>query len=486
MNEVESLLQTVVDGGFCVGCGACAAVADDVLQIVMSSQGMYTARLREDVDHLSGSTKVLQVCPFSGLGPDEEEIAAKLFGTSCEYFDGIGYCLRSYAGFVREGSFRANGSSGGLGTWLAHELLIGGHVDRVIHVKSCSTAHGAGVLFRMAVSSSPEEVLDGAKSRYYPVEMSAALKEVKATAARYAIVGLPCFIKAVRLLANCDEQFRQGIHVCISLVCGHLKSTCFADMLAWQMGIAPGTLEQIDFRRKQPHGTADRYAVAARGRGGNRQTECCPAAELFGTNWGHGFFRVPACDYCDDVFGETADISIGDAWLPDYIDDPEGTNILVVRNPAIADLLDSARQQGRLELQDISPTTAVSSQAGGLRHRREGLAYRLHLKDALKAWRPAKRVGPDPMDRDSARRKTYDLRLKVAGASHASWQEAINRGDFGYFISAMSSVVEELDSHSRKCRSLRARLTGVLPPWLKKSLRRLFYNWLRKARRRFR
>ena len=46
--------------------------------------------------------------------------------------------------------------------------------------------------------------------------------------------------------------------------------------------------------------------------------------EFYGTHWGYNFFRYSACDACDDVFAETADISVGDAWLDGYIDDPMG------------------------------------------------------------------------------------------------------------------------------------------------------------------
>lgn len=39
-----------------------------------------------------------------------------------------------------------------------------------------------------------------------------------------------------------------------------------------------------------------------------------------------------ACDFCDDVFAETADIALGDAWLPEYVQDGNGTNVVVTRN----------------------------------------------------------------------------------------------------------------------------------------------------------
>ena len=37
----------------------------------------------------------------------------------------------------------------------------------------------------------------------------------------------------------------------------------------------------------------------------------------------------PACEFCDDVVGETADMSVGDAWLPGYVSDWRGTSVVV-------------------------------------------------------------------------------------------------------------------------------------------------------------
>ena len=48
-------------------------------------------------------------------------------------------------------------------------------------------------------------------------------------------------------------------------------------------------------------------------------------------DWGAGFFQNPACDWCDDVVGETADVSFGDAWVEPYSSDGRGTNVMVVK-----------------------------------------------------------------------------------------------------------------------------------------------------------
>ena len=67
---------------------------------------------------------------------------------------------------------------------------------------------------------------------------------------------------------------------------------------------------------------------------GNRNNGMSINASSF-FSWIHCFFKLKACDFCDDVAGETADVAVGDAWLTPYDQDPLGNNILLVRNAEI-------------------------------------------------------------------------------------------------------------------------------------------------------
>src|SRR5207253_6440765 len=109
-------------------------------------------------------------------------------------------------------------------------------------------------------------------------------------------------------------------------------------------------------------------------------------------DWGAGFFQNPACNWCDDVVAETADISFGDAWVEPYSSDGRGTNVVIVRTRELHGLIENARANGHLQLEPVDADFVIQTQAAGLRHRRDGLAYRL-------TWRkrgvvPVKRVAP--------------------------------------------------------------------------------------------
>jgi coenzyme F420-reducing hydrogenase beta subunit len=458
-SEVAKLFDSVVNGGYCIGCGACASVSKSPVQMKLDEYGRIKATVETLAAQSSLGTSVLAVCPFSGEGLNEDEISQKLFGKDCNYHDKIGYHLATYAGYVSEGDFRDHGSSGGMGTWIVSNLLSEGWVDGVIHVHQRRPSDTDPKLFHYQLSTSLEQVRNGAKSRYYPIEMSEVMQLVRDRPGRYAIVGIPCFIKAVRLLMRQDPVLDERIRFCIGLICGHLKSMRFAEMFAWQCGIEPDKLLAIDFRKKLPDADADKYGVEVTGvKDGQVVTYIKPTLELYGTNWGFGFFKYKACDYCDDVVAETADVVVGDAWLPQYVKDSQGTNVIVVRHPIIRDMLEQASVVGRLSLDCIDADEVAKSQVSGLRHRREGLAYRLHLADSKDEWHPPKRVKPSIRGFNSKFQKRQMMRILLAAKSHLAFKEAVEVHDFSIFVQRMEPLVNRYQALYK--RPLWRRLAG--------------------------
>lgn len=447
--ELSTLMSTVVEGGYCIGCGVCAALPHSALTMQLDDYGRYKAMLRdlgEKPQIHQASVPYLSTCPFAEGSANEDDIACDVFGDQSTYHDQIGYYLETYAGYVAEGDFRGRGSSGGMGTWILAELFRHNHIDYVVHVHQQSAESG-DQLFSFHISSNFEEICRGAQSRYYPVEMSKVIQQIREQPGRYAVVGVPCFIKAIRLLAKVDTVICDRITFCIGLVCGHLKSTRFADMFAWQCGIPPGQLQSINFRKKLPGRNANRYGVEVVGmRNGQSVTETKPNNEFFGFLWGHGFFKYQACDFCDDVLAETADMTVGDAWLPQYVEDSQGTNVLVVRHPLLQQLLQQGQETGRLQLDLITAQQVAQSQDAGLRHRREGLSYRLHLQDKARKWRPQKRVQPEKMRLRPKFRKVHQVRMALAKASHHAFALAIKNRDFNLFKQVMEPKIKEYNS----------------------------------------
>ena len=73
-------------------------------------------------------------CPFSPAAADEDTISFERFPAAPKLDERIGRLEAAYVGHAVEDPFRPAGSSGGLTSWVAAELLRTGTVDAVAPV----------------------------------------------------------------------------------------------------------------------------------------------------------------------------------------------------------------------------------------------------------------------------------------------------------------------------------------------------------------
>ncbi|MFE4814812.1 Coenzyme F420 hydrogenase/dehydrogenase, beta subunit C-terminal domain [Peribacillus simplex] len=442
--SLKELMNTVVKNEYCIGCGICASLNGSPLTMKFDEDGKFKPHLNENIQQGISDLDALSVCPFASNSKNETEIGKEVFGeiSDTKFNDYTGYYIKNYAGYVKEADFREKGSSGGMGNWIATQLLSNNIVDGIIHVKSSShESNENNQLFEYQISYNTDDLSNGAKSKYYPIELSQVIQLVKENEGRYALIGIPCYIKGVRLLAKQDEVINKRIKFFIGLVCGHLKSDMFAKSIGWQLGIEPENLKSIDFRKKIINRPANDYGVEVKGKQeGKEIVSTSPTKELYTTNWGHGLFKYNACEFCDDVLAETADVTVGDAWLPEYSKDSMGTNVIVVRNPIIQKIIEGNKD--KIQIEEISAEKVYQSQAGGFRHRRDGLSYRLYLKDTKNEWRPQKRVEPSNK-MSTKRKKIYLKRTLLSQESFKAYKLAEKENNFHVFVNYMDPIIKD-------------------------------------------
>ena len=401
----------IVKSGLCIGCGSCAS-GQSGARMEFDALGNY--RPRGDAVWLLQPTEIFaQTCPFSPAAASETQLALEQFPDAPTRDGRIGSFEAAYVGYVAESDYRLNGSSGGLVSWVADELLKRGLVDGVAHVVPVDDPQADGKFFRYRIARTSHEISQGAKSRYYPVEMSDILAQIRMMPGRYAVVGVPCFIKALQLLRRTDPVLRERIAFTLGLFCGHMKSARFIESFAWQMDVPIEEVSRVEFRRKDPSRAANVYTAQLTLRDGTEVRK--DWWNLADGDWGAGFFQNSACNWCDDVVAETADVSFGDAWVEPYSSDGRGTNVVIARSPVVAALLSNAIDEGRLHLENVGTEFIVQTQAAGFRQRREGLSYRLRWPRV--GIRPRKRVSPFRLI--APRRKLiYAMRALISAGSH--------------------------------------------------------------------
>lgn len=436
--EAKILNETVIANDYCIGCGVCALVENSPFKISLDKYGKFVAEASSDLS--LNQAKVLDVCPFSGVSKNEDELSDVYFDKNLNKTKEIGKYISCYAGFVNIGDFRKKGSSGGFAKWIGYELLKRNKIDYFIQLNSNEENSESGLLFDYAIYNEPESVLKGTKSVYHPSTLANILKEIKTMEGRFAITGVPCNIKALRLLSLKDSELRSKIKYTIGIVCGGMKTANYSKLVGWELGIHPQNLTKIDFRGKYDDRPANEKIYTAWSK---NQKESRDVGQIYGTGYAAGFFKPNPCDFCDDVLAETADIAIGDAWLKKYVTDPKGTSLIVVRNSELNEILTEALKSKTVTLETITPEEAASAQAGGLRHRRDGLSRRLMKKERKGLWYPKKRVKPNEFQISFKRKLVYDLREKIAKKSHVAFVKALQKNDLKVFHRIMNPYILE-------------------------------------------
>lgn len=427
------LIDEVINPGYCVGCGACAASKNSPFNMTLDHQGTYKPVLNNNQEAI----EVAHVCPFFTESKNEDDLGKLFFKPhkTIKHHVTTGYYLRLLSGYVNDESMRSQSTSGGFATWLSYKLLKQDDVDGIVHVKQAANSKQ---LFEYGMSFTNEEIDQGATSKYYPIELSQIIKQVKATNKRFVFVGVPCFIKAIRLLAEHDERFKKQVAYTIGIVCGHLKSTWYTDAMTMELGLNPDDLAHFEYRIKVDGQPASEFGVKAHTKETSR---FAMASSLHVSDWGQGPFQLKACDYCDDVLAELADVTCGDAWLKKYESDHRGASIMIVRHPVILQLLET--YQNELTTDECSLDEIFDTQAGGFRHRHQGLAYRLYLDKQQHIPTPKKRIKPSESHLTEQRKAIYKYRVKLRETSFIAYQKAREANDFSVYVAIMDPLIAE-------------------------------------------
>jgi len=117
------------------------------------------------------------------------------------------------------------------------------------------------------------------------------------------------------------------------------------------------------------------------------------ARKMFGTNWGQCMLKYKACDYCDDIFGEVADVVFGDAWVEEYARDWKGNNLVICRDKKWSSVFERGVLSEDLFVSTASGEMVSRSQSGSIRHKRHAIGLRVKFLSVFFRIELHKRIG---------------------------------------------------------------------------------------------
>ena len=264
-----------------------------------------------------------------------------------------------------------NSASGGITTYLLEYLINKRIIDAAITIQRNSKLP----YFSYTICKNTSSLMSCGGSAYCLTPIGDIIKQIinDDSLQSIAIVALPCFCKAIRNACNINNKLRNKIKYIIGLVCGQQKSLSFSEYLAKKNNI--NSLQSIQFRTKKNNRPNSNYGVKLTSESGVSQEITFSS---YAKEWSFKLFTASACNYCDDIFAETADIVLMDAWLPKYKISYKGENIIITRNLYLDEII---RNISTVSLVPID--SAIESQSPVIYNKR--VAILEHLKLAKKA-----------------------------------------------------------------------------------------------------
>lgn len=355
-------LARVARGNLCAGCGACAALAPDRIAMAMQPPGFLRPVVSAPLAAAEDAA-VARVCP--GL---TQEVSV---GAGARDHPLWGPFAEMRTGHATDDDVRHAGASGGGISGLVLFLLESGRVDAVL-ATAADPENPVGN--RTVVLRSRADVLAAASSRYAPSSPLAALPGALAAAPedRFAFVGKPCDVAALRAMTARDPGLAARIPVMLSFFCAGVPSQAGAEAVLAHLGTDRAVTRSFRYRGNGWPGRAT--AIDHEGR---------ERSMSYGESWGAILSRhvQHRCKICADGTGVAADIACADAWESDdrgypLFEEGEGTSLFVARNAAGLEILEAAEAEGQVVTGPFDTATLESIQPGQ-RERRRALAARL-------------------------------------------------------------------------------------------------------------
>lgn len=390
----EQVVNQVVDHELCIGCGVCVGVCPSKL-LTMTWRQNGDLGVAIDGDCPPSCNLCLKVCPFFEGNPNEDDLARARFNTAELNQDQVlGFISKASVGYTTNATQRLRSASGGIITTVLRELLDARMIDSVICV---GPGNQEDRLFEFQEITDSDELDKCASSKYYPVDVATVISRLqeKSSNRKVAITGLPCTLKGIALAAQTLPRIHRQITFMIGLVCGRLPNRFYTEYLA-TLSIGDRSALSVDYRSKYKTKIASNFSFVAISNVGQRGKRL-PFDAVVSTAYSNDMFQHNSCNFCDDVFAEIADLTVMDAWLPEYNFDNRGHSIVLSRSTILDALLEKMRLGGQLEIHDISLDSVKKSQKGVIDKKRQLLQYRLSRSAERGDRIPSKRVNPLPV-----------------------------------------------------------------------------------------
>ena len=350
-------LALVARGQLCTGCGLCAGIGGGAVTMAMTEPG-YLRPVQSATLDAAQEQGIAAACPAVTI---DERPAAPNDDALWGPWHSVG------TGYATDAVLRHQASSGGMISALLTHALATGLVDFVVQT-------GADPVLPLAnatgVSRDAAAVMAAAGSRYTASAPLAELDRWLAMPGKFAFVGKPCDVSALRARARLDPRVDAKVPLMLAFFCAGIPSAAGTRRILDRLGVAESDVATFRYRGDGWPG----YATATRHDGSSERMS-------YADSWGDILSKQVQfrCKICPDAVGGDADVAAADAWYGDErgypsFEEQDGRSLVVARTAAGQAILDAAVAAGAVRVEPLAIAEIVRMQPAQARRKRQILS----------------------------------------------------------------------------------------------------------------
>ncbi len=334
----KNIIERIKKSNLCSGCGLCASsnISHGKVKMMYSEAGYLRPYTVEDLSN-EEENLIADVCP--GISVKHERIDSS--------YDPLwGPIVGIKTGFAVDKQIRFTGSSGGAISAILCYLLDQHEIDYVVHI---GVSDHNPIQNQVKVSRNKNEVLENAGSRYAPSAPLVNIGQLLESPGKFALVGKPCDIVAMRKYAQKDKRIAEKIPYLLSFFCAGIPSIKGTYEILNRFHVS---LDQVKSFRYRGNGWPGMTTITLKDGSKHEMS--------YNEAWGKILnkqlqFR---CKICPDGTGEFADIACADAWTSDEKGFPlftegDGHSLIITRTEIGQKLLQKCLENNYLKVEDF-------------------------------------------------------------------------------------------------------------------------------------
>lgn len=335
-----STVEDVAAAYLCCSCGACvSACPHSAIEMIESSGGYCIPAI--DQARCTGCGECLAVCAGVSLRADLPD----------DPFSGD--CCGSWVGKALEDSVYENSQSGGAVTAILLALL---EEDKICGAVNVVMPAGSPPRPELRISQNREDILAAQGSKYCPVPVVSALKDMKKYDKPVALVCLACHVHGIKNLLERMPGLSTKVGPVIGLICDRVMTLAAIDYLSYRAEIGEQQISTLEYRSKGWRG----YPGDVRVTGIDNKEVFLPGTERMRVK---DFFTPARCRLCFDKMNILSDVTVGDPWGVENYDKEGGESVVIARTSIGLECVQAAIDRQLLQLREIPYNAVLEGQA---------------------------------------------------------------------------------------------------------------------------